>query len=157
MDINLLGYVDADWASDTNDQRSITGHVFIMAGGAVSWSSKKQDSVALSSMEAEYMAATSATKEAIWITTFLNELKLFPVPKIKILVDNQSAISLAKNAVFHSHTKHIAICYHFIRKKVDAGEIELEYIPMNAQVADVLMKPLGREKHNYFVEGMGVV
>jgi hypothetical protein len=153
---SLCSFVDADWASDTNDRCSIMGHVFLMAGGAVSWQSKKQDSVALSSTEAEYMAAASATKEAIWINTFLDELQFPQLQKTLLLIDNQSAIALAKNAVFHSRTKHIAIHYHFIREKVDAGEIELEYVSTNTQIADVLTKPLGREKHERFVEGMGV-
>lgn len=138
-----IGYVDVDWASDVNDRRSITGYVFVMAGGAVSWSSKKQDSVALSSMEAEYMAAASATREAVWMRTFLSEIRILPTQRIRLLIDNQSAISLAKNTVFHSRTKHIAIRYHFIRKKVDSGEIELKYVPTNWQVADVLTKALG--------------
>jgi hypothetical protein len=103
------------------------------------------------------MAAASATREAIWINTFLSELNIIPVQKIKLLIDNQSIISLVKNAVFHNRTKHIAIHYHFMREKVNTGEIELEYIPTNAQVADVLTKPLRREKHEHFVEGMGVM
>jgi hypothetical protein len=156
-EINPRGFVDADWASDNNDRRSITGQVFLMAGGAVSWQSKKQDSVALSSTEAEYMAASSATREALWISTFLNELTIIPIQPISLLIDNQSAISLAKNAVFHSRTKHIAIRYHFIRERVESGEVKLEYVPTNLQVADVLTKPLGREKHERFVEGMGLI
>jgi len=129
----------------------------MMAGGAVSWSSKKQESVALSSTEAKYMAAVSATREAIWIQTFLNELGILPIQNIHLLVDNQSVIALAKNAIFHSRMKHIAIHYHFICKRVDAGDIKLEYVHMNAQVADVLMKPLVREKHERFIEGMGLI
>lgn len=87
--------------------------------------------MALSSTEAEYMAVASATKEAIWVNTLLDELK-FPQPqRTLLLIDNQSAISLAKNAVFHSRTKHIAIRYHFIREIVEKGEIELKYMPTN--------------------------
>lgn len=123
----------------------------------MSWQLKKQDSVALSSTEAEYMAAASATKEAIWINTLLDEFK-FPQPqRTLLLIDNQSTISLAKNAVFHSQTKHIAIRYHFIREIVEKGEIELKYVPTNWQVADVLTKALSREKHEQFIEGMGML
>ena len=155
-EITMHGFVDADWASNSHDQRSITRQVFLMGGGTVSWQSKKQDSVALSSTEAEYMAVSSATREALCISTFLNELTIIPNQSIPLLIDNQSAISLAKNAVFHSLTKHIAIRYHFIHKRVESGEIKLEYIPTNLQVANVLMKPLGREKHEQFIEGMGL-
>jgi transposase InsO family protein len=154
---DLLAFVDADWASDINDRRSTTGFVFLISGGAVSWSSKKQTSVALSSTEAEYMAAAAATKEAIWLKTFLSELDFSKTHPITLQIDNQSAILLAKNAMFHERTKHIAIRYHFIREKLEEGEICVEYVPTNEQVADVLTKPLTREKHGRFVEGMGVL
>jgi hypothetical protein len=149
-------YVDADWASDVNDRRSTTGYVFLISGGAVSWSSKKQTSVALSSTKVEYMAAAAATKEAIWLKTFLSELNLLKTHPITLQINNQSAILLAKNSMFHERTKHIAIRYHFIREKLEEGEICVEYVPTNEQVADVLTKPLVRKKHGRFVEGMGV-
>ena len=155
---NILGYVDVDWAGDINDRQSISGYVFIISGGAVSWSLKKQTSVALSSTEAEYMAAAAATKEALWLHSLAQELSLssFQEPTT-LLIDNQSAMALAKNAVFHDRTKHIAIQHHFICEKIDDEEITLQYIPTNEQVADVLTKPLMWEKHNRFIEGMGVV
>lgn len=153
-----LGYADADWAADVNDRRSISGYVFILSGGAVSWSSKKQSSVALSSTEAEYMAVSAATKDLIWIRTLLAELDSTaicgPTP---LLVDNQSAISLTSNAMFHDRTKHISIRHHFIREKVDSGEVTVEYIPTGEQVADVLTKGLSREKHVRFSYGMGII
>jgi hypothetical protein len=152
-----FAYVDADWASDPTDRRSITGYVFMISGGAISWSSKKQTSVALSSTEAEYMAAAAAAKEAIWLRTFLKELDMLSTQPTTLLIDNQSAMALAKNAVFHNRTKHIAIRYHFIREKLDDGELAAEYVPTNNQVADVLTKPLAREKHTRFTEGMGVL
>lgn len=155
---NLTGYVDADWATDINDRRSITGYVFNMCGGAVSWSSKKQHSTALSSTEAEYMAASNASKEAIWLRGLLLELGAikndFPIP---LLIDNQSAIALVKNGEFHERTKHIGIRYHFIRERYEDGEIELEYCPTGDQVADALTKPLSREKLETFVGAMGVI
>ena len=144
MDVSLLGYVDADWAGDVNDRQSVSGYTFIMAGvAAISWSSKKQTSVALSSMEAEYMAAAAATKEATWLQILFSEIEpsLTHMP-VKLLIDNQSAMSLAKNATFHEQTKHIAIRHHYIREKVDEGEIILEYLPTAEQVADILTKPL---------------
>lgn len=155
---NPFGYVDADWASDINDRRSITGYVFVLANGAVSWSSKKQTSVALSSTEAEYMAASAATKEAIWIRTLIRELNMIPSPKpTLLLLDNQSAMSLAKNSVFHDRTKHISIRHHFIREQLEMGEVAVDYISTNAQVADILTKGLTREKHIRFTKGMGII
>ncbi|KIM60717.1 hypothetical protein SCLCIDRAFT_72313, partial [Scleroderma citrinum Foug A] len=143
MDMSLLGYVDADWAGDVDDCRSISGYTFITAGGAISWSSKKQPSVALSSTEAEYMTTTASVKEATWLKVLFLEIKpsLTRMP-VKLLIDNQLVMSLVKNATFHDQTKHIVICHHYIREKVDEGEIVLEYLPTVEQVANVLMKPL---------------
>jgi len=156
--MSLLGYVDVDQAGDVNDCRSISGYTFVTAGAAISWSSKKQPSVALLSTEAEYMAAAAATKEATWLKLLFSEIEpsLSRMP-VKLLIDKQSAMSLAKNATFHDRTKHIAICHHYIREKVDKGEIVLEYLPTAEQVADILTKPLSREKHIRFIEGMGLI
>ena len=154
---NLIGYIDVDWAADINDRRSITGYVFILAGAAISWSSKKQTSVALSSTEAEYMAAAAATKEAIWLHTLFNELNTLSSQPTTLLIDNQSAMALAKNAMFHDCMKHIAIRHHFIREKLDSGEVAVKYVPTTEQVADVLTKGLAREKHVRFSENMGMV
>ena len=143
MDMSLLSYVNADWAGDVDDHHSISGYTFVTARGAISLSSKKQPSVALSSTEAEYMAATAAVKEATWLKVLFSEIEpsLMRTP-VKLLIDNQLAMSLAKNATFHDRMKHIMICHHYIREKVDEGEIVLEYLPTAEQVADVLMKPL---------------
>jgi len=157
-EMSLLGYVDADWAGDVNDRRSISGYTFVTAGAAISWSSKKQPSVTLSSTEAEYMAAAAAAKEATWLKLLFSEIEpsLSRTP-VKLLIDNQLAMSLAKNATFHDQMKHIAIRHHYIREKVDEGEIVLEYLLTAEQVADVLTKPLSREKHIRFIEGMGLI
>ena len=157
-ELSLLGYVDADWAGDINDHRSISGYTFITAGGAISWLSKKQSSVALSSTEAEYMATAAAAKEATWLKVLFSETEpSLMCTAIKLFIDNQSAMSLAKNATFHDRMKHIVIHHHYIREKVDEGEIILEYLPTVEQVADVLTKPLSQEKHIRFIEGMGLI
>ncbi|GBE88168.1 Retrovirus-related Pol polyprotein from transposon TNT 1-94 [Sparassis crispa] len=152
----LLGYVDADWAANVNDHRSVTGFVFLISEGAVSWSSKRQHSTAQSSTEAEYMAGAHGTKEAVWLRAFLSEIGQVQKGPTPLLIDNQSAIALSKNAAFHERTKHIAVRYHFIREKYDSGEIEPEYVPTGNQVADVLTKGLPREKHEKFSAGMGL-
>src|SRR5258708_23629621 len=150
------GYSDSDWAGDPRDHCSISGFIFTMAGAAVSWSSKKQPSVALSSMEGEYMAMMHATKEAIWIQQFLQDI-WFPLPNpTTLLVDNQGAIALASNLTFHMQTKHIGVHHHFIHKRVEDHNISLEYIPMNDQVADVFTKALSYDKHSMFTNLMGL-
>ena len=149
-------YCDADWAGDPSDRKSISGYTAILSGAAISWSSKKQATVSLSSTEAEYIAAARATQEATWIHTFLSEIG-HPLKKpITLYVDNQSAIKLIQNPVAHDRTKHIDIKYHFIRDAQARGIIKVEYCPTNDQVADVLTKPLPHEKHKHFTEQMGL-
>ena len=152
----MHGFVDADWASDVNDRKSTSGFVFMLGGAAISWSSKKQTSVALSSTEAEYIAAAHATKEVVWLRRLLTELSLDLSPPTILHVDNQSAIAIARNPEFHDRTKHIEVRHHFLRHKVEAEEICLEYISTEDQVADVLTKGLVREKHERFSGAMGV-
>jgi hypothetical protein len=154
--LTLHGYVDADWASDINDRKSTSGYVFTLAGGAVSWSSKKQSSVALSSTEAEYIAGAHAAKEVVWLRRLLSELGAGTNDPTIVHMDNQSAMTIARNPEFHDRTKHIEVRYHFLRQKVESEELELEYIPTGEQIADVLTKGLCREKHLKFSEGMGI-
>ncbi|KIN99148.1 hypothetical protein M404DRAFT_30611 [Pisolithus tinctorius Marx 270] len=155
---SLVGYADADWAADVNDCCSVTGYVFTLSGGAVSWSSKKQTSVALSSTEAEYMAVSAAAKEILWLRMLLHELDMdMTTQPTSLLVDNQSAIALTSNAMFHNRTKHIAIRHYFICKKVEDGEVDVKYISMNEQITNVLTKGLSCEKHECFSLGMGII
>ncbi|HVX00094.1 MAG TPA: Ty1/Copia family ribonuclease HI, partial [Candidatus Babeliaceae bacterium] len=119
MDPELIGYCDADWASNVDDRRSVTGYVFMLAGGAISWKTKKQPTVALYSVEAEYMAATQATKEAIWFRQFFFELGMVHIwdESSVIFSDSQGSIALVKNPEYHQRTKHIDIQHHFVREK----------------------------------------
>lgn len=141
----LHGFSDADWASDVDDRRSCTGYVFMLENCAISWASKKQPTVALSSAEAEYMALSSATQEAIWIRQLLGELIGVQQP-IKIFVDNQSAINLAKNHMYSPRTKHIDIRHHFVREKLSNHVIDLEYIGTDQMTADNLTKAVKPDK-----------
>jgi len=139
---SILGYVDADWGSDVNDCKSTSGYVFTLSGGAISWSSKKQSAVALSSTKAKYIASAHTAKEAIWLRRLfagLQQPSSFPIP---LHINNQSAIAIAKNPKFHNHTKHIDICYHFLHHKVESGDITLDYMSTNDQPANILTKGL---------------
>ena len=143
---NCVGYSDADWAGDVNDRKSTSGYLFKMSGAPVSWKSKKQSCVALSTAEAEYMALSSAAQEATWIRQLTKDLQNGPTRPTVIHEDNQSAICMAKNPQFHGRTKHIEIKYHFIREKVHDGIIELKYCKTNDMIADILTKGLSFEK-----------
>ena len=144
--VNLEGYTDADWGSDPTDRRSISGYIFTVNGTPISWSSKRQATTALSSTEAEYMAATLATKEAMWLRRLLSELGHGPQGPTTVYEDNQGAIAIAQNPVFHQRTKHIDIQYHFTRERVEAGDIKLVYIPTADQLADICTKALSKPK-----------
>lgn len=153
----LSGFVDADWAGDVNDRRSTTGYCFNTGSAAISWCSKKQTTVALSSCEAEYVAATMATQECIWLKRLLQEMvSAFNYP-VSIRCDNESAIKLAENLVFHARTKHIETHYHFVREKVLTQDIELEKVRTEDQVADIFTKALPKAKFILFRSSLGVV
>lgn len=155
-DTELKGYVDADWASNVKDRKSYTGFVFMLSGSAISWESKKQKTVALSSCEAEYMALAEASKEAMYFRSLLFELtkKLYC---ITLYNDNQSAQKLSVNPVYHKRSKHIDVRYHFIRDAVSNNYVKILYLPSADMTADVLTKSLSTIKHNKFINDLGLV
>jgi hypothetical protein len=153
--VEVLGYCDADWAGDVDTRRSTSGYVFMLGGGAISWSSKRQPTVALSSTEAEYMSATHASKEALWLRRFVEELG-WEQPCVEVLCDNQSALKLMKNPQYHSKTKHIAIQYHFLRELIEEGALKFSFVGTNLQCADFLTKGLSREKLEGFTRDVGL-
>jgi hypothetical protein len=120
--------MDVDWAGNVSDRRSTSGFLFSFGNGAISWSIKKQPTVALSSTEAEYKGTTIATCEAVWLQKLLLDLGLLLDAPIVIYCDNISSILLANNLVYHARTKHIEVHYHFIREKILAKEIDLIHV-----------------------------
>lgn len=152
----LIGYSDSSHNVDPDDGKSTTGHVFYLGGSPITWCSQKQDTVALSSCEAEFMAATEAARQAIWLQDLLKEITGSLSEKVTIRIDNKSAIALTKNPVFHGRSKHIHTRYHFIRECVENGQIEVEHVPGNSQKADILTKALGRIKFKEMRELIGV-
>jgi transposase InsO family protein len=157
--LRLTGYSDADWAGNVDTRRSTTGYVVMLNNGAVAWRSQRQPTVALSTMEAEYMALTEATKELKWIRNFLAELGCNngkPDVPTDLYSDNQSAIALAKNPVSHARAKHIDIRHHFVRDAIQDQIIWVQYIPTAEMTADSLTKALGREKHEKCTARMGM-
>eukprot|EP00253_Pinus_taeda_P024939 PITA_24939 len=155
--VRLARYTDSDWAGCASNRKSTSGCYFGLGLAVVSWFSRKQQSVALSSAEAEYMAASLASCEAIWLRKMLFRLFGQQLRPSVIYCDNQSCIKLTKNPVFHDRSKHIGIRYHFIRDYVHKGAVKLEYISTDKQVADILTKALPWGKHVYFRDKMGVV
>jgi hypothetical protein len=148
--LQVHGYTDVDWAGNVSDRRSTSGFMFSFGSGAVSWSSKKQSTVALSSTEAEYKGAAIATCEVIWLQKLLSDLGQLVDAPVVIYYDNISSILLANNPVYHARTKHIEVHYHFIREKVLAKEIDLINVNTEDQVADIFTKALGTDKLRKF-------
>ena len=142
----LVGYSDSSHNVDEDDGKSTTGHVFYFDQCPITWCSTKQETVALSSCEAEFMAGTEAAKQAIWLQDLFAELTYKKCEKVTIRIDNKSAIALTKNPVFHGRSKHIHRRYHFIRECIENGQVEVEHVPGSEQRADILTKSLGRLK-----------
>ncbi|KAB2605030.1 hypothetical protein D8674_004747 [Pyrus ussuriensis x Pyrus communis] len=140
--MELLAYSDADWAADINTRRSTTGYIVFMGSNPVSWQSKKQGSVSRSSTEAEYKALANAAADVAWVRSVLRDLHVF-LPSAPLLhCDNLSTLALCSNPVFHTRIKHLDTDFHFVRERVQKGDLEVQYIPTEAQVADVLTKGL---------------
>ena len=154
--LTLEAYCDADYAGDIDTRRSTTGYVFTLSGGAISWSSRLQPTVAASTTEAEFMAAAYVTKEALWLRTLLSELNM-EMDTININADSQSAIKLLKNPVFSMRSKHIDVIYHFARERVARKDVAFKYISTDKMVADILTKPLPSTKFNFCRSMMGII
>ena len=150
----LVGYSDADGMT-TEGRQAISGYAFLI-GGAVSWSSKRQEIVAQSTSEAEYVALSHAAKEALWLRNYLHEVWRMPLDATTIYSDNQSAIALAKDDRYHSRTKHIDIRFHFIRYHVEHGNLTVTYCPTEDMVADTLTKALPSMKAKHFASSLGL-
>jgi hypothetical protein len=153
-DYKLVGYSDSDWAGDGDDRKSTTGFVFFMGNTSFTWMSKKQPIVALSTCEAEYVAATSCVCHAVWLRNLLKELGMSQKEPTTIFVDNKSSIALAKNPVFHDRSKHIDTRYHYIRECIERKDVQVEYVKSQDQVADIFTKPL---KHEDFIKLRGLL
>lgn len=141
---SLTGYTDADYANDRDTRKSVTGYLFTKAGAAVSWNSKRQDTVALSTTEAEYMALATTSQEALWWNGILAE-SFGKKDGMEIRCDNRSTICLAeKEAGYSRRTKHIDVRYHFVKDKVATKEIAINHVVSSDQLADVFTKPLAK-------------
>ena len=144
---NLVGYSDSDFAGCKVDRKSTSGTCHLLGNSLVSWASKKQSSVALSTAEAEYVAAGSCCAQILWLKQQLLDFGV-SLDHILIKCDNTSAISITKNPVQHSRTKHIEIRHHFIRDHIQKGDCIIEYVDTSRQLADIFTKPLPKE--NFF-------
>ncbi|CAM8899364.1 unnamed protein product [Rhodiola kirilowii] len=145
-DLRLTAYTDADYAGCRTDRKSTSGMAQFLGPCLISWGSKKQSSIALSTAEAEYIAAAACCAQLLWIKQQLSDYGVI-LEYVSILCDNTSAINISKNPVQFSRTKHIEIRYHFLRDCVEKGTIAMEYCRTEEQIADIFTKALHREPY----------
>ena len=154
----VTGYTDSSFQTDNDDFRSQSGYVFCLNGGAISWKSSKQDTVADSTTEAEYIAASEAAKEAVWMKKFIEELGVVPsiANPVDLYCDNKGAIAHAKEPRSHQRTKHILRHFHLIREIIARGDIKICRVDSDDNVADPLTKPLSQAKHEGHARSIGI-
>ncbi|KAJ8775065.1 hypothetical protein K2173_020069 [Erythroxylum novogranatense] len=151
----LYGYSDSDWAGSVEDMKSTTSYCFAMGSVCFSWCSKKQDIVALSTAEAEFIAATAAANHAIWLRKLLTDLG-FTVGETELNVDNQAALAISQNHVFHGKTKHFKVKFYYLREVQKSGEIKLVYCSTENQYADIFTKPFQVDRFEWLRKQIGV-
>ena len=155
-DIEVVGYCGADWAGDMGGCKSTTMYYFLFGQGAFSWHSKRKPTVTLSSTEAEYMASTNATKEALWLQQFCKDIGFNQVKATTIFCDNRSCITLTQYPKFHARTKHVEFHHHFVQEKILSGAVEIKNCSTKEQYADFLTKSLPQPKHELCELKLGV-
>uniref|UniRef100_A0A7C9CSR4 Reverse transcriptase Ty1/copia-type domain-containing protein n=1 Tax=Opuntia streptacantha TaxID=393608 RepID=A0A7C9CSR4_OPUST len=153
---NLEAYCDSDWAACSHSRQSVSGYVVFFGNSLISWKSKKQGVVSLSSAEAEYRSLRRLVSELAWLSRLFHELGVSDITPIPVKCDSQAAIYIARNPVFHERTKHIELDCHFVREKLLAGLISLHHVRTQSQLADLLTKPLCRSSHYPLLSKLGV-
>jgi len=152
---DMTGFTDAD-GSMAGDRHAISGYAFLIRGGAITWSAKRQEIIALSTTKAEYVAITHASKEALWLRSLVSQLFDIVLEPTTLFLDNKSAIELMKDHQYHARTKHIDIRFHFIRWIVEEGSIRLVYCPTDEMIADTLTKALPSARAKHFASQLGL-
>jgi hypothetical protein len=157
-ELKLEGYTDSSFQTDIDDSKSVSGYVFTLNGGAVSWKSSKQETTADSVSEAEYIAASEAAKEAVWMKKFITELGVVPCIEspIPLFCDNTGAVSQAKEPRSHQRSKHILRRYHLIREIVERGDVSICRVESQNNIADPFTKPLTQQNFERHLEKMGI-
>jgi hypothetical protein len=157
QNFQLTAYSDVDWANCVDERKSTSGGAFFLGDSLVAWLNKKQGSISLSTTEVEYIASATCCTQILWMIQTLADLKVTYTNPIPIHCDKTNAISVSKNPVLHSKTKHIQIKYHFVKEQVTNIIVQLNYIPSTEQIADIFTKPLATTPFGYLRQKLGVI
>lgn len=154
--LTLQGWCDSEWAACPVTRRSLTGWLVFLGHSPISWKAKKQPSISRSSTEAEYRSMTTITCELKWLKRLLLSLGVHHPKAIPLFCDSQSTLHIAKNFVFHEHTKHIEVDCHFVRDAIKDGLISPTYVPTTSQLADIFTKALGKRQFEFLFAKLGI-
>jgi hypothetical protein len=157
QNFQFTAYSNADWANCVDERKNTSGGAFFLGDSLVAWLSKKKGFISLSTIEAKHIAAATCCTQILWMIQTLADLKVTYIDPIPIHCDNTSAISISKNPVLHSKTKHIPIKYHFLREQVTNRIVQLNYIPSTEHIADIFTKPLAATPFGYLCQKLGVI
>ncbi|CAO2833049.1 unnamed protein product [Amaranthus hypochondriacus] len=154
--LRITAFTDADWVGDRDDRKSTSGYFTVIGGNLVTWRSKKQKVVALSSAEAEFRGIAKGVMEVLWLRKLLTELGFAPEESCVIYCDNQAAISISENPVQHDRTKHVEVDRHFIKEKLEDDIIKLPHVKSEDQLADILTKAVGTQWFKDVLDKLGI-
>ena len=157
-DLRLIGSTNVNWGGDPDQRKSMSGYAFLLNDYVISWGSKKQSCIALSTMEAEYIGCSSAIQETVWLRRFLQNIGVVKTAfePVTLYCDSMVALAYANDPKYHGKTKHIQIRYHFVRDMITQNEVVLKYIPTNEMVADPFTKPIVRDAFVRHVRTLGL-
>lgn len=153
----LHAYTDVDWVGDMDERKSTSGGAFFLGRRLVSWMSKKQEAISLSTIEVEYIAAANNCTQVLWMKQMLKDIRIVFEEPVTIFCDDSSAISISKNLMLHSKTKHISIKFHFLREKVNENKVKLEFVSSKYQIANIFTMPLPKDTFEYLREKLWVI